>query len=155
MKPPRDDASPKVDSLRVDGGSGVARHQRRLRTVGLKRCIAGRVVGQFHQPRGVGGRLVGWVMANHSSNRRRNARVVSLLEVVPTDSVLEIGFGPGIAIRESATRASGGRIAITSQPRGPGVTEKTTTKVGEEIASLSSTPGAPASGSRPWRSSHP
>jgi SAM-dependent methyltransferase len=39
-------------------------------------------------------------MAHRTSNRRRNAWAVSLLDVRPEDRVLEIGFGPGIAIRE-------------------------------------------------------
>jgi len=39
-------------------------------------------------------------MAHRSSNRRRNRWVVSLLDVGPTDRVLEIGFGPGLAIAE-------------------------------------------------------
>jgi SAM-dependent methyltransferase len=85
-------------------------HHDRPPTGGLKRRIGGRVVGQFHRPAGAGGRLVGWVMARRSSNRKRNAWVVSLLEVARTDRVLEIGFGPGIAIREAAARASGGLV---------------------------------------------
>ena len=64
-----------------------------------------RMISQFGRPRGVGGRLAGWVMAHRGSNRRRNVWVVSLLDVRPTDRVLEIGFGPGIALRELAKRA--------------------------------------------------
>jgi SAM-dependent methyltransferase len=82
----------------------------RSRTGGLKRRVLRRVVDQFHQPTGVGGRLAGWFMANRSSNRRRNAWVVSLLDVARTDHVLEIGFGPGIAIHEAAARATEGRV---------------------------------------------
>jgi len=43
-------------------------------------------------------------MAHRPSNRQRNRWVVSLLEVQPTDRVLEIGFGPGLAIAELARR---------------------------------------------------
>jgi ubiquinone/menaquinone biosynthesis C-methylase UbiE len=39
-----------------------------------------------------------------SSNRQRNSWVVSLLDVRPTDRVLEIGFGPGLAIAELSRR---------------------------------------------------
>src|SRR3712207_9271191 len=39
-------------------------------------------------------------MAHRTSNRRRNAWAVSLLNVRPEDRGLEIGFGPGLAIRE-------------------------------------------------------
>lgn len=60
--------------------------------------IIKRMIGQFGNPRGFGGRLAGWVMAHRSSNRQRNLWVVSLLDVQPTDRVLEVGFGPGIAL---------------------------------------------------------
>jgi SAM-dependent methyltransferase len=49
-------------------------------------------------------------MAHRSSNRRRNAWAVSLLDVRPDDRVLEIGFGPGLAIREFARRAAEGYV---------------------------------------------
>jgi SAM-dependent methyltransferase len=49
-------------------------------------------------------------MALRPSNRRRNRWAVSLMDVQPTDRVLEIGFGPGIAIREIALRASRGQV---------------------------------------------
>jgi len=49
-------------------------------------------------------------MAKRSSNRRRNAWVVSLLDMARTDRVLEIGFGPGIAIREAAGRVTDGLV---------------------------------------------
>jgi len=58
------------------------------------------VVRQFGHPRGVAGNVAGWVMAHRPSNRQRNSWVVSLLDVQPTDRVLEIGFGPGLAIAE-------------------------------------------------------
>lgn len=76
----------------------------------LKKRVVSRVVGQFHRPHGLGGLLAGWVMAHRSSNRRRNQWAVSLLEVQPTDHVLEIGFGPGIAIGELSRLATRGRI---------------------------------------------
>ena len=69
-----------------------------------------RMIGQFHHPRGLGGRVAGWVMAHRGSNRRRNVWVVSLLDVRPEDRVLEVGFGPGIALGELAARAARGRV---------------------------------------------
>jgi ubiquinone/menaquinone biosynthesis C-methylase UbiE len=62
-------------------------------------------VMQFGNPRGAAGNVAGWVMAHRSSNRKRNAWAVSLLDVQPEDRVLEIGFGPGRAIAELARRS--------------------------------------------------
>lgn len=76
----------------------------------LKQQVGRRVVGQFMDPHGLGGHVSGWVMAHRGSNRRRNTWVVSLLDVQPTDRVLEIGFGPGIAIGELAQRATEGVV---------------------------------------------
>lgn len=56
------------------------------------------------------GRLVGWEMALRPSNRKRNAWAVSMLDVQPTDRVLEIGFGPGMATRALARRAGDGLV---------------------------------------------
>jgi len=53
--------------------------------------------------------VTGWVFAHRPSNRQRNRWVVSLLDVRPTDRVLEIGFGPGVAIAELA-RAGAGHV---------------------------------------------
>jgi SAM-dependent methyltransferase len=49
-------------------------------------------------------------MALRPSNRKRNAWAVSLLDVQPSDRVLEIGFGPGIAVREIVRRATRGQV---------------------------------------------
>ncbi|MFI6518891.1 class I SAM-dependent methyltransferase [Spirillospora sp. NPDC050679] len=67
-------------------------------------------VGQFGRPRGIVGRLAGQLMAHRGSNRQRNEWAVSLLDVQPRDRVLEIGFGPGIAIAELAARAVQGQV---------------------------------------------
>jgi SAM-dependent methyltransferase len=81
-----------------------------VKSKSLKRRVITRVVGQFGRPHGVTGRAVGWVMAHRGSNRQRNLWVVSLLDVQPAERVLEIGFGPGLAIAELARRASRGRV---------------------------------------------
>ena len=60
------------------------------------------VVGQAHHPRGAAGSVNGWVFAHRPSNRQRNRWAVSLLGVQPADQVLEIGFGPGLAIAQLA-----------------------------------------------------
>jgi len=49
-------------------------------------------------------------MALRPSNRKRNAWAVSLMDVQPSDRVLEIGFGPGIAVRKIAQRATHGQV---------------------------------------------
>jgi ubiquinone/menaquinone biosynthesis C-methylase UbiE len=72
--------------------------------------VINKVVRQFGHPRGIAGRVVGWVMAHRRSNQQRNRWVVSLLDVQPTDRVLEIGFGPGVAIAELAGRATRGQV---------------------------------------------
>jgi len=76
----------------------------------LAMAIRKRIVTQFMRPRGGAGWLVGWEMALRSSNRQRNMWAVGLLEVEPTDRVLEIGFGPGIAIRELSRQATHGLV---------------------------------------------
>src|SRR5215472_4677725 len=68
------------------------------------------IMSHFRQPRGFAGWLVGWEMALRSSNRQRNVWAVGLLGVEPTDHVLEIGFGPGIAIRALSRRATHGLV---------------------------------------------
>jgi ubiquinone/menaquinone biosynthesis C-methylase UbiE len=77
---------------------------------GLRRRAIGKLVRQFGHPRGLAGRMAGWVMGHRRSNRQRNRWVVSVLDVRPTDRVLEIGFGPGIAIAELAARATRGKV---------------------------------------------
>ena len=49
-------------------------------------------------------------MALRPSNRLRNHWAVSLLDVEPTDRFLEVGFGPGIAIRDAARCATRGIV---------------------------------------------
>jgi SAM-dependent methyltransferase len=67
------------------------------------------VVGQAHHPRGAAGSVNGWVFAHRPSNRQRNAWVVSLLDVQPAERVLEVGFGPGLAVAGLA-RAGAGHV---------------------------------------------
>jgi protein-L-isoaspartate O-methyltransferase len=68
------------------------------------------IVRGFIDPRGVRGRAAGWIMGHRSSNVRRSRWAVALLDVQPTDRVLEIGFGPGVAIAALAERVSSGRV---------------------------------------------
>src|SRR5262249_27589358 len=72
--------------------------------------LIARVQAQFGCPSGFWGPIVGWIMAARWSNRRRNAWAVSLLGVQRCDRVLEIGFGPGIAIRGMSRVAVDGHV---------------------------------------------
>lgn len=65
---------------------------------------------QFGRPAGFWGRGAGWLMAHRSSNRQRNVWAVSLLDVRPNDRVLEVGFGPGLAILQLSRLAQDGRV---------------------------------------------
>lgn len=63
----------------------------------------------FGRPRGALGRLGGMIMAR--MNDGCGAWVTDLLGVAPTDSVLEVGFGPGAAIERLSKRAAAGHVA--------------------------------------------
>jgi SAM-dependent methyltransferase len=76
----------------------------------LRQKLIKRGRAQFGRPTGLPGRIAGWIMAYRTSNRRRNAWAVSLLDVQRDDRVLETGFGPGIAIRALSARAPEGYV---------------------------------------------
>jgi ubiquinone/menaquinone biosynthesis C-methylase UbiE len=78
--------------------------------VELRQRAIDAVRAQFGRPTGLGGSAAGLLMAHRPSNRRRNAWVVSLLDVRRDDRVLEIGFGPGLAIREFGRIATEGYV---------------------------------------------
>jgi len=65
-------------------------------------------MSQFGHPRGWRGWVVGQLMA--IKNRERSLWVLSLLELRPTDRVLEIGFGSGADIRRVAARIPEGFV---------------------------------------------
>jgi SAM-dependent methyltransferase len=67
------------------------------------------IISQFGRPRGLVGRLVGRIMARE--NRERNNWAVSLLNVQPADRILEIGFGPGLALQQISKQAKAGFVA--------------------------------------------
>jgi ubiquinone/menaquinone biosynthesis C-methylase UbiE len=83
----------------VELGAVSARHQ-----------IVRGVVRSFADPRGLGGSAAGWIMSHRSSNVRRGRWAVDRLDVQPTDQVLELGFGPGVAIAALAERVPAGRV---------------------------------------------
>jgi ubiquinone/menaquinone biosynthesis C-methylase UbiE len=83
---------------------------REVKRVRLRQRLIAAVRAQFGRPSGLWGRAAGLVMAHRSSNRKRNAWAVSLLEVRPDDRVLEVGFGPGLAILELSRIAHEGYV---------------------------------------------
>lgn len=68
------------------------------------------MVRQGHRPTGVGGRLTGWMMGHRSSNVARNRWAVGLLDIQPTDRIIELGCGPGVAVAALAARAGRGLV---------------------------------------------
>jgi ubiquinone/menaquinone biosynthesis C-methylase UbiE len=68
------------------------------------------VYAQFGRPTRLWGRAAGLLMAHRPSNRRRNSWAVSLLDVRRDDRVLELGFGPGLAISELSRIAVEGYV---------------------------------------------
>jgi SAM-dependent methyltransferase len=81
-----------------------------IRFMRARQRLFGAVMTQFVRPHGFAGRLAGREMALRPSNRKRNRWAVALLEVQPQDHIPEIGFGPGLAIRELARRATDGFV---------------------------------------------
>jgi SAM-dependent methyltransferase len=67
-------------------------------------------LAQFHRPTGVGGRVAGWTMSSRPSNVARSRWAAQLLDVQPTDRVIELGCGPGVALAALAARATQGLV---------------------------------------------
>jgi ubiquinone/menaquinone biosynthesis C-methylase UbiE len=65
---------------------------------------------QFANPTGFLGKLAGIIMAKRPSNIQRNLWGVDQLSLLPGENVLEIGFGPGLAIEAIAGKLTSGKI---------------------------------------------
>ena len=65
------------------------------------------ITRQFEHPRGILGRVVGFVLANRGSNLLRNRWTVDLLGPSGDERVLEIGCGPGVALELCLSAAVG------------------------------------------------
>jgi trans-aconitate methyltransferase len=70
--------------------------------------IEAAIVSQFARPTGIFGRLVGFVLANRSSNVWRGRWTVDLLELSARDLVLEVACGPGVALKACLERLKQG-----------------------------------------------
>lgn len=64
--------------------------------------------GQYRRPSGLLGQFIGNQMAK--DHQPENLWTVSVLQAQPTDHILEIGFGPGFAIKELTKIVMQGRI---------------------------------------------
>ena len=71
--------------------------------------IARYIARQFSRPTGLLGRVIGRGMARH--NEREARWTVDLLAIEPDARVLEIGFGPGVAIQYAAERTTRGHVS--------------------------------------------
>ena len=71
--------------------------------------IARYIARQFSRPTGLLGRVIGRGMARH--NEREARWTVELLAIEPDARVLEIGFGPGVAIQYAAERTTRGHVS--------------------------------------------
>lgn len=69
------------------------------------------LVRQFRRPDGALGHVAGWIMSHRGSNVQRSRWSVDLLDLRPDHRVLEIGFGPGLALALAAERAHRGLVA--------------------------------------------
>jgi SAM-dependent methyltransferase len=65
--------------------------------------------GQYRRPTGPIGLWIGGKMAQQ--HRPENLWTINLLDIQPSDHILEVGFGPGIAVAEAANRATQGLVA--------------------------------------------
>jgi SAM-dependent methyltransferase len=68
------------------------------------------LVRQFGKPSGPLGMLAALIMRVRPSNRLRNLRTLELLDIRPKDRVLEVGFGPGLAVARAAELATAGKV---------------------------------------------
>jgi SAM-dependent methyltransferase len=69
-----------------------------------------RIIAQAHKPAGPLGHVEGWIFGHRPSNVRRNRWAVELLDVKPSDRVIELGCGPGVAVNALAGRATEGLV---------------------------------------------
>jgi len=77
----------------------------------LARALRRLLRAQFGRPSGFLGNVAGFIMARRPSNLDRIRWTLSLLDVKPHDRVLEVGFGPGVAIELLSKIARQGFVA--------------------------------------------
>jgi len=104
------------------------------RTPRLREGVRAWLVHLFGSPAGFWGGVVGRVMAWRPSNRRRNAWTVDRLGLKPGERVLEIGFGPGLAL-ERAARLVGGTGLVAGIDRSAVMVRQALRRNAEAVAS--------------------
>ncbi len=77
-------------------------------TLAGRRGLHELVARQFSFPKGSGGRMIGWAM--RVVNWLPNKHAIDLLDVGPSDDILEIGFGPGHALKTLSRLAPSGTV---------------------------------------------
>ena len=92
--------------------------------------VDGLLMQMFGRPKGLLGRLGGIILAR--TKRDFTQWVIPLLEVQPNIKVLEVGFGPGVAIQILAATASSGSVAGVDYS--PEMVEQATTRNAKAIA---------------------
>jgi ubiquinone/menaquinone biosynthesis C-methylase UbiE len=63
-----------------------------------------RLFRQFSGPEGALGHVAGWLMVR--KNQAANAWLVELLDAKPAERVVEVGFGPGLAVERNLARGA-------------------------------------------------
>src|SRR5215469_13692145 len=74
----------------------------------VRQQLAGLWDQQHRCPRGMMGWLVGEQMVRQ--HKLETTWTITLLDIQPTDTVLEVGFGAGQAIKSAAVKACDGRV---------------------------------------------
>jgi ubiquinone/menaquinone biosynthesis C-methylase UbiE len=70
----------------------------------------GIVSQQFKKPSGALGRISGYIMSHRSSNIERSEWGISLLNIQPSDIILETGFGPGLGLKKISEIITNGMV---------------------------------------------
>lgn len=82
----------------------------RLETGGTTMSLKDRILMRmFGRPEGLLGRLGGTILAR--GNRKFAEEIVAYLDIQASAKILEVGFGPGVAIELLARKATQGRVA--------------------------------------------
>lgn len=66
------------------------------------------VTRQFGNPRGFLGEIIGYILA--ANNKERTRWLISEMNIKPDDNILEIGYGPGVAIEGISSLLTTGSI---------------------------------------------